>query len=53
MQSCIKRALLPGGGKLVGLGLAPDIEASPTVQSVRKGADPVLERAVARLKDGR
>jgi len=47
---CIKRDLLPDGGTLVGRGLKPDIEAGPTVQSIRKGVDPVLERALAHLK---
>lgn len=50
---CIKRDLLPDGGKLVGVGLVPDIEAAPTVQSIRKGTDPVLERALAQLRGGR
>lgn len=48
---CIKRDLLPDGGILVGRGLKPDIEAAPTVRSIRKGIDPVLERALAHLKD--
>ncbi|MDY0962590.1 MULTISPECIES: S41 family peptidase [Massilia] len=47
---CIKRDLLPDGGTFVGRGLKPDIEAGPTVQSIRKGGDPVLERALAHLK---
>jgi len=50
---CIKRDLLPDGGKLVGVGLAPDIAAAPTVQSIRKGTDPVLEQALAWLKGSR
>lgn len=47
---CIKRDLLPDGGTFVGRGLKPDIEAGPTVRSIRKGVDPVLERALAHLK---
>ncbi len=47
---CIKRDLLPDGGTFVGRGLKPDIEAGPTVQSIRKGVDPVLERALAHLR---
>jgi len=50
---CIKRDLLPDGGKLVGVGLRPDIAVAPSVRSIRKGADPVLERALARLKGSR
>lgn len=33
----------------VGVGVLPDIEAHPTVASVRSGADPVLERALTEL----
>ncbi len=47
---CYKRDLLPDGGKLVGRGLAPDIEAFPTVKSVRAGTDPVLQRALATFR---
>lgn len=50
---CIKRDLLPDGGKLVGVGLVPDIAAAPTLQSVRNGTDPGLERAVSWLRTGR
>jgi len=50
---CIKRDLLPDGGKLVGVGLMPDIAAAPTLQSVRTGTDPVLERAASWLRTGR
>lgn len=46
---CVKRDLLPDGGTFVGRGLKPDIEAGPTVQSIREGVDPVLERALAHL----
>jgi C-terminal processing protease CtpA/Prc len=46
---CAKRDLLPDGTPFVGRGLRPDIEARPTVQSVRSGADPVLERALQAL----
>jgi C-terminal processing protease CtpA/Prc len=47
---CAKRDVLPGGERFVGLGLAPGIEAHPTVQGIRGGADPVLERALAALR---
>lgn len=50
---CFKRDLLPDGGKLVGIGIAPDIAAAPTLQSIRKGTDPVLERAVSYLRTER
>jgi len=50
---CFKRDLLPDGGKLVGVGIAPDIAAAPSLRSIRNGTDPVLERAIAHLRTGR
>jgi C-terminal processing protease CtpA/Prc len=47
---CAKRDVLPDGERFVGLGLAPNLEAHPTVQGLRAGADPVLERALAALR---
>lgn len=49
---CIKRDLTPDGRDFVGKGLVPDIHAAPTVESVRAGSDPVLERALAHLGAG-
>jgi hypothetical protein len=42
--------VLPDAERFVGLGLAPNIEAHPTVQGIRSGADPVLERALGALR---
>ena len=47
---CVKRDMYPDGSAFVGKGIQPDIEAHPTVAAVRAGADPVLERAVAELR---
>jgi len=46
---CAKRDLLPDGSRLVGKGIAPDIDSAPTVRSIRDGSDPALERALAQL----
>ncbi|WP_050406931.1 S41 family peptidase [Massilia sp. NR 4-1] len=43
---CVKRDLLPDGGKFVGLGIAPQIAVQATLDDVRAGRDPVLERAL-------
>ncbi|MBB3118700.1 S41 family peptidase [Pseudoduganella violacea] len=43
---CVKRDLLPDGGKFVGLGIAPQVEVRSTLEDVRAGRDPVLERAL-------
>lgn len=34
----------PSGKKFVGIGIAPDVEISPTVEDVRSGRDVVIER---------
>lgn len=47
---CIKRDVFPDGTEFVGKGVTPDVEVHPTVASLRSGADPVLDRAVAELR---
>lgn len=49
---CAKLDLLPDGTPFVGRGLKPDIEAHASVQSIRSGADPVLDRALQALGGG-
>lgn len=46
---CIKRDTYQDGSPFVGVGVLPDIEAHPTIASVRANADPVLARALAHL----
>ncbi len=48
---CIKRDLTPEGRDFIGEGIAPDLPASPGVDALRAGRDPVLERALAALRD--
>ncbi len=50
---CVKRDLYPDGRAWVGHGIDPDIEAVPTIASVRAGRDVELEAAVAWLRDQR
>lgn len=50
---CVKRDLYPNGRAWVGHGIEPDIEAVPTIASVREGRDVELEAAVAWLRDQR
>ncbi|MYM87438.1 hypothetical protein GTP91_09630 [Rugamonas sp. FT82W] len=47
---CAKRDVFPDGTAFVGKGVAPDVEVHRTVASLRSGADPVLDRAVAELR---
>ena len=49
---CVKRDLTPDGQDFVGKGIAPQVPVSDTVESVRAGRDPVLERALALLRKG-
>jgi C-terminal processing protease CtpA/Prc len=46
---CAKRETYPDGRKLVGIGIAPDIEVAPTVSDIRAGRDAALERAAEAL----
>jgi carboxyl-terminal processing protease len=48
---CVKRDTWPDGSDFVGVGIAPDIEVRTTLADVRAGRDPVLERALAYLRE--
>ena len=48
---CVKRDEYPDGRRFVGIGIAPDVEVEPTLADVRAGRDPVMERAVALLRE--
>ncbi len=41
-----KRVSFPDGSPFEGVGIRPDLEIRPTVDDLRKGRDPVLERAL-------
>ncbi len=51
MQAIVgsKREWLPDGGRFEGVGIRPDVLASPTVEDLRAGRDVELEAARARL----
>lgn len=46
---CVKRDEYPDGTSFVGTGVLPDMSMAPSVDDIRQGSDPVLERAVADL----
>ncbi|OYO30599.1 hypothetical protein CD932_05220 [Janthinobacterium sp. PC23-8] len=46
---CVKRDTYQDGREFVGKGVMPQIEARPTLQSVRTGEDPVLAAALLAL----
>ena len=46
---CAKRDTYPDGRNFVGVGIAPTIVVKPTVEDIRAGRDPVLERAAEAL----
>jgi len=50
---CIKRDTYPDGREFVGKGIAPDVAVAMTVEDLRAGKDPVLDRAVAELQKPR
>jgi carboxyl-terminal processing protease len=46
---CAKRDSYPDGRRFVGVGIRPTIEIHPTIEDIRAGRDPVLERAIRAL----
>jgi len=50
---CVKRDTYPDGREFVGKGIAPDVAVAMTVEDLRAGRDPVLDRAVAELQKPR
>ncbi len=46
---CTKKDVFPDGREFVGYGIAPHIEAAPTVEDFIHDRDPVLERAIGYL----
>lgn len=43
--------LYPDGGQTQQIGLSPDIEVKPTVESIAKGKDILLEKAIGYIKE--
>lgn len=46
-----KREFLPDGSEFEGVGIAPDVAVETTVESLRQGNDPVLEKARALVRE--
>lgn len=46
---CAKHDSYPDGREFVGKGISPQITVAPTVEDIRAGRDPVIQRAVAVL----
>jgi C-terminal processing protease CtpA/Prc len=49
VRICTKRDTAGDGSEWIGMGIAPDIAVTPTVESLRDGRDPVMERAIAEV----
>ena len=48
---CTKWDRFPDGAEFVGVGIQPDVGAERTIDDVARGIDPVLDLAVATLRD--
>ena len=48
---CVKRDTYPDGTTFVGTGIVPDVQVQMTIEDVREGRDPVLDRAVREVSD--
>ena len=42
-----KRLYMPDGSGFEKVGIAPDVEVSPTIEDIKSGRDPVLEKAIS------
>lgn len=49
VQLPVSDVLMPDGRRLEGAGVAPDIHLAPTLEQIRAGRDPELERALTEL----
>ncbi len=47
-----KRESFPDGSPFEGVGIQPDVEVRPTLEDLRQGADPALEKALALARQG-
>jgi C-terminal processing protease CtpA/Prc len=50
LRVCTERNTYPDGREFVGVGVVPDIQATPTIQGIRAGRDEVLEAALRVLE---
>jgi C-terminal processing protease CtpA/Prc len=48
---CVKRDTFPDGRDFVGVGIVPQVEVAPSIDDVRSGRDPVLDRGLAVLRE--
>ncbi len=48
---CAKRDTWPDGTPLVGVGVVPDIEVAPSLSAIKGGRDPVMEAALAWIRE--
>ena len=46
LKIAVKRQYFPGGSEFEGVGIKPDIEVRPTIEDLKDGRDPVLEKAL-------
>jgi carboxyl-terminal processing protease len=46
LRIAVKRQYFPDGSEFEGVGIKPDIEVRPTIEDLKNGKDPVLEKAL-------
>jgi carboxyl-terminal processing protease len=46
LKIAVKRQYFPDGSEFEGVGIKPDVEVHPTIEDLRAGRDPVLEKAL-------
>jgi carboxyl-terminal processing protease len=46
LKIAVKRQYFPDGSEFEGVGIKPDVEVHPTLESLKSGRDPILEKAL-------
>jgi C-terminal processing protease CtpA/Prc len=50
LKIAVKRYYFPDGAEFVGVGIKPDVEVHTTIEDLKNGRDPVLEKALERIR---
>jgi C-terminal processing protease CtpA/Prc len=46
LKISVKRQYFPDGSEFEGVGIRPDIEVRPSIDDLKNGRDPILEKAL-------
>jgi carboxyl-terminal processing protease len=46
IRIAVRRDYFPDGSEFEGVGIMPDVEVHTTIEDLKKGKDPILEKAL-------